>query len=275
MALITVSRQSGSRGEEITEHIAKVLGLRLIDKPALEKTLLEHGLSEEKVERFDEKKPGIRDIFSNDRDRYFHYLKSAILDNVSSGDNIVIGRGAAVVLAGLPGTLHLRITAPIEVRIERVREQQSCDEYHARRFIHHMDHERAGFYHVFFNVDWDSPDLYDLTVNTATLTTDVVVDTVRTIVESDAMESARKPREKRIAELAKAQRILTKILYEEKIPLRFPWVEVTDDLAVVSGSVSVATNVERCKAVAAATKGIDRVEARITCLPENYDGPYV
>lgn len=275
MALITVSRQSGSRGEEITEQIAKVLGLRLIDKPTLEKTLLEHGLSEENVERFDEKKPGFRDIFSNDRDRYFHYLKSAILENVRSGDNIVIGRGAAVVLAGLPGTLHLRITAPITVRIERVREQQECDEHHARRMVHHIDHERAGFYHVFFNVDWEDPDIYDLTVNTATLSADVVVDTIRSIVESDAMESARARREKRITELAKAQRILTKILYEEQIPLRFPWVDVTDDVAVVSGSVSVATNVERCEAVAAATEGIGRVEVRITCLPENYDGPYV
>ncbi|MFW5796611.1 MAG: cytidylate kinase family protein [Alkalispirochaeta sp.] len=275
MAIITVSRQSGSRGDEITDLLVRSLGLRMIDKDTLEEALVRHGIPETSVERYDEKKPGFWEYFSSDRDRYYHYLKASILESVLKGDRIVLGRGAPMILAGVPGVLHLRVIAPMEIRVQRVMEEQACDEHHARRIIHQSDHNREGFYHVFFNADWDAPEHYDLTVNTGSISPEAVLETVRAIIDSSSFQADAKRTEAHLAELAMAQEILNKIIFEEKIPLRFPGVEVHDGTAILTGAVSIAANIERCEATAKAVKGVQRVDSQIACVPESYDGPYM
>jgi len=275
MAIITVSRQSGSRGDEITDLLARSLGMHLIDKDTLEEVLVRHGIPETSVERYDEKKPGFWEYFSSDRDRYYHYLKASILESVLKGDHIVLGRGAPIILAGIPGTLHLRVIAPMEVRVQRVMDEQGCDEHHARRIIHQSDHNRAGFYHVFFNADWDAPEHYDLTVNTGSISPEAVLDAVRVVLESSDFQADTKRTAAHLAEVAMAQEILTRILYEAKIPLRFPGVEVHNGVATLTGAVSVAENIGRCEAIAKKVEGISQVDSQIACVPENYDGPYM
>lgn len=275
MRLITVSRQSGSLGDEITDLLARSLGLAVINKGSLERTLLEHGVPETSVERFDEKKPGFWEFFSAERDRYYHYLKASILEMVATGDHIILGRGASAILDEVPGVLNLRFVAPMPVRIQRIMESHSCDEHHARRIIHETDHNRAGFHHVFFNVDWDSPDLYDIVVNTAEIPPAAIVQSIQTIVSSPDRVTRAEAAEERIGEMRIAQAILTRIIFEERIPLRFPAVEVHRGVATISGSVSVEANVERCEAAAKSVDGVEGVEMQVARLPENYDGPYM
>ncbi|MDA3948682.1 MAG: cytidylate kinase-like family protein [Spirochaeta sp.] len=275
MALITVSRQSGSRGEEITDLLARTLGLRLIDKQTLESVLVRHGVPETNVERYDEKKPGFWDLFSTERDRYYHYLKASIFETARDGNQIILGRGAPVILGEVPGVLHLRIIAPLETRVQRLMEERGCDEVHARKLVHRHDHDRSGFYHVYFNVDWDSAELYDLTFNTTKVTPEMVVSSVESLIAAPSFSDAAKHTEERLTELATAQQILTRIIFQEKIPLRFPAVEVHGGTAVISGAVTVCANVDRCSEIARAAEGIDNVESRIACVPENYDGAYM
>ncbi len=275
MALITVSRQSGSGGDEIVHLVAQRLKLQIVDKKSLEHYLVTHGISEESLERYDEKKPGFWDLFSLDRDRYYHYLKAAILDAVCEGDHIVVGRGAPVFLAGIPGILHLRIVAPMETRVRRIMEQNSCDEQHARKMVHQSDHNRAGYYHVFFNADWEAPELYDMVVNTASLMPEAIADTIQAMLQSSSFLENGEATQKRISEMATSQRILTRILFEEQIPLRFATVDVTDGVATVGGAVNIDTDIQRCKTAAAETEGVRDVVVEIVNVPETYEGPYM
>ena len=275
MALITVSRQSGSRGEEITDLLARALGLRRIDKQTLESALVRHGVPQTNVERYDEKKPNFWDLFSTERDRYYHYLKAAILETARDGNQIILGRGAPVILGAVPGVLHLRIVAPEETRVQRLMEEHGCDEAHARKILHRDDHDRSGFYHVYFNVDWGSAELYDVTFNTATVTAEMVVATVQSLITAPSFTEAAQRTEQRLGEMAAAQQILTMIIFQEKIPLRFPGVEVHGGTAIISGAVSVSAHADRCTEVARTVEGIDSVDVRIACVPENYDGAYM
>lgn len=275
MALITVSRQSGSRGDEIVDLVARHLKLQVVDKKSLEHYLMTHGISEESLERYDEKKPGFWDLFSMDRDRYYHYLKASILDAVCEGDHIVVGRGAPVFLAGIPGILHLRIVAPMETRIQRIMEQNNCDDQHARKLVHQSDHNRAGYYHVFFNADWDAPELYDMVVNTETLSPETVAGTIQAVLQSPSFQENGEATKTRISEMATSQRILTRILFEEQIPLRFATVDVTNGVATVGGAVNIDTDIQRCKKVAAEAEGVREVVTEIVNVPETYEGPYM
>ena len=261
--------------DRIVDLVARRLKLQVVDKKSLEHYLVTHGISEESVERYDEKKPGFWDLFSLDRDRYYHYLKASILDAVCEGDHIVVGRGAPVFLAGIPGILHLRIVAPTETRVLRIMEQNSCDEQHARKLLHQSDHNRAGYYHVFFNADWDAPELYDMVVNTATLAPETVADTIHAVLQSSSFRENSEATQKRITEMATSQRILTRILFEEQIPLRFASVDVTDEVVTIGGAVNIDTDIQRCKKIAAETEGIREVVTEIVNVPETYEGPYM
>ena len=63
MAIITISRQFGSLGTIIAKALKDELKLEYLDKIKLEETLVsDYGIPEEKVERYDEKKPAFWDI---------------------------------------------------------------------------------------------------------------------------------------------------------------------------------------------------------------------
>ncbi|MFA7566391.1 MAG: cytidylate kinase family protein [Alkalispirochaeta sp.] len=275
MTLITISRESGSYGEEITELVAKTLGLRHVDRTSLEKELIRHGIPQQSVEKYDEKKPSFWDLFSLDRDRYYHYLKACMLDTVREGDHVIIGRGAPVFLSGIPGVLHVRITASEEVRIGRIMKQHECAEQHARKLVRQSDQNRSGYYRVFFNTDWSSPELYDMVFNTDKLPVKAVAESIRAVVEAPEFRSTGQETSRRIADMATAQRILTRILFEEQIPLRFATVDVSDGVATIGGAVGVDTDTKRCIAIASETEGIKEVVTQIANVPETYEGPYM
>lgn len=274
MNVITCSRQSGSLGEEIVDLLSGELNVEVVDKDSIEYALRESGVPERSFERYDEKKPGFWDLISSERDRYYHCLKASILDIACKGNRIIVGRGASILLAGVPGVLRIRIVAPVEVRIRRVMEAHSCSEADAGRLISESDHNRAGFYKYFYNCDWDSHDLYDLVLNTAQLKPVHVKEIVRALLDTREFQE-NEITTRRLMELALAQRILKRILVDEQIPIRFPAVEVSAGRAVLSGTVNVVGSIERCKSVAEETEGISEVEVQINHAPEIYDGPFM
>ncbi|MEE2658200.1 MAG: cytidylate kinase-like family protein [Candidatus Latescibacterota bacterium] len=75
MAVITVSRQLGSGGDQIAERIAQVLGYELVDRRLIEQIGSITDTSTEEVEKYDEKGEG--------RVRYF--LKRLLVPDMSPG----------------------------------------------------------------------------------------------------------------------------------------------------------------------------------------------
>jgi cytidylate kinase len=183
MAIITVSRELGSLGTEIAQAVAKNLRYDYLDKEGFNKALSEHGFSEMKLEKYDEKKPPLWDVFSSDRDRFLLFMKMVIYNFARRGNVVIVGRGGHILLRDLPGTLSVRVEAPKAVRLHRVQEAMNCDGKQAEHIIRNSDHDRNGFHKFFFNVDWDQPDVYDLVINTRTLTVDSAADIIKSAVK--------------------------------------------------------------------------------------------
>ena len=102
MAIITVSRQFGSKGDEICESLSRKLGYKLVDRKVLRKRIMELGCSEEMMKKFDGLKPGIWASLSRYKDEYLYYLKTAMMSEVSSGNCVVVGRGSFLILRTSP-----------------------------------------------------------------------------------------------------------------------------------------------------------------------------
>ncbi len=166
MAVITVSRQMGSLGTEIAQILADRLQYEYVDKDKIGQILATYGLPEPDLEKFDEKKPPFWDSWQIQRRKFLHFLEAVIFDLARKGNVVIVGRGGQVLLKDLPGVLHLRVTAPFEVRLKRILALKTGDEKQAARILRRNDRDSGGFIRSFFDQDWDDPNLYDLLINT-------------------------------------------------------------------------------------------------------------
>jgi len=270
MPIITVSRQIGSRGSEISRELAKKLNFNFLDKESLEEALAEHGIPELKVEKYDEKKPSFWEIFSSDRDRYLHYLQTVMVGFARKGSCVLLGRGGQVLLAGLPGVLRLRFISPPDLRVQRIKAFYGWDERHALQMIRHSDNDRAGFHKFFFNVDWEAATLYDLVLNTAGFSVEAACDLLEGFLRSAFMKSKVKQTAPRLEDLDLKLKVEGRILFEEKIPVKFLEIEVKNGEATLNGTVNVRSMIERCGQAAEAVEGVKKVVNQIYFLNEVY-----
>ena len=94
MAVITISRQVAALGDEVAGELAKRLGYKFITRKEIEKRIVELGFPENKMPKFDERKPGFFASLTKDRDEYLNYAQYAILEAAEQKNVVIIGRGA-------------------------------------------------------------------------------------------------------------------------------------------------------------------------------------
>lgn len=270
MAILTLSRQSGSFGTQIAKTLAEALKYRFLDKESLEKALSEHGVSPASLEKYDEKRPSFWEIFSSERDRYLHFLKTVIYEFARQGSGIILGRGGQYLLAGIPVVYHIRIIAPLETRIERITAGYNCNPRQAEQIIRHSDHARAGFHRFFFNINWEDSSLYDLIVNTKNLSLEASADLMRQMVRLSSTKELERQRERRLDDLCLKQSVETAILYTEKVPVKFLETEVRDGAVTLNGTVNSRAAVTRCEEAASAVPGVKQVINKIFYSTELY-----
>jgi len=269
MAIITISRQLGSLGSQVANVLAEELTLSSIGKESLEAMLCEHGMVEKQVERYDEKKPHFWEAFSSDKDRYLHCLKTAIYEFARKGNCVIIGRGGQVLLGNLSGVFHVRVIAPTELRIDRIKQRFSCDNRHAEKIIRHSDHDRAGFYRSFFHVDWNSSSLYDLTINTHFLTVDEAVELIKNGLRFTEIAEKQHETSGKLADLCLGQEVVTTILYKEEIPVQFLEGLAEDGVVTLKGSGDTMDDIRQCEIIADQVPGVQKVINEVSFLPRS------
>ena len=173
MAIIAISRQVASLGDEIAESVAKKTGYKFITRHDLEKRIVDLGFPAEKLKKYDEKKPGFFASLVKDRDEYLNYLQTAVLEAASEGNCILIGRGSFLILENLPNLLSLRFIASDTVRMERLMKEFNWTEKQAIQRITESDTNRKGFHKSFFNAEIDDPSHFLMVLNTGVLDVDM------------------------------------------------------------------------------------------------------
>jgi len=222
MAVITISRQYGSGGDQVAELVSKTLGYRLFDKRLIAQAAEEEGISESMAVDYNEDTHEVQSIL----ERLFHnyanaaqrlawledptlaskpeavdlnaytavgLVKRAVKAGWQMGNMVILGRAGQVLLRDAPNTLHIRIEAPLEDRIQRVKGlmKQEKKDYsatinirrEAQDLIIRRDTASADYLKRFFDVDWADPLLYHLLINTSKVTIEqaalLIVDLVK------------------------------------------------------------------------------------------------
>lgn len=175
MAVITISREFGSEGSQIAEKVARALGYHLADKNTLEKVLNEYGLME--FERMYDSIPGFWDRFDAHRMErrgvLIDMLNKAIKALAHHGNMVIVGRGGFAVLAGLADVLHVRIQAPLPLRIKRAIEDPLIAEpSRAELLAKENDRLQKAFVESVYGAQWDSVKGFDLVIDTGKIPSD-------------------------------------------------------------------------------------------------------
>jgi cytidylate kinase len=268
MAIITISRQLATLGDETAHELAKLLDYRFVDKQTLEERIKSYGVPSRKLEKYDECKPSFFASLSQDRDDYLHFLKTAIFTEAEEKNCVFIGRGACAVFKDVPGVLSIFLVAPPEIRRERVKSYFHCDDKRARQIIDQSDHNRAGFHRYFFDMDWRDGANYHLTLNTGCLSPSLCAGIIKDLRDHLIDEEAETQNTLRLKELIAAQQVIHHILYEKEIPIHFLEAAVSNGSAVIFGVANSQALVEAAVSAARELPSLTEVSSRIQVVQE-------
>src|SRR5579875_3411597 len=180
--VITVEREYGSQGADFAHHLAERLGWKLIDTCLIEEVARKAGVAPTIVKRFDERVdpwyhrfgkaiwlgslerlPGDPDVF--DSERMVEFVRTYFQEQAAQGRCVVLGRGAACVLARAAGAFHIFVYASMARKIQYL--QQHFPE-HAGDVENEMisiDRRRAEYIRRFHQREWEDRRLYHLMMN--------------------------------------------------------------------------------------------------------------
>ena len=180
MAIITISRQNGSLGDEIAEALASRLGTTVISrKYALDNFFgeINPGLLarlNESAKFFETKLP--------DSDRtYADILVERVRTMASESkdkDLIILGLGGSVLLSGFPNVIHIRVTASETTRLNTITRKYRITTDEASEVLDIGDRKHKRFVKTVYGKDITSPELFDLILNTDRLSVDECVDAI-------------------------------------------------------------------------------------------------
>ncbi len=93
-------------------------------------------------------------------------VNEAIRQVAQMGRVIFAGRAAHLITHSLPGGFHIRLVAPLELRIRRMQALQGCDRDTATRVLQETDNARRRYVQSNFERDINDPHTYDMILNT-------------------------------------------------------------------------------------------------------------
>ncbi|MCB0130199.1 MAG: cytidylate kinase-like family protein [Caldilineaceae bacterium] len=169
MAVITISREAGSGGDEIAQSVAKTLAYRLVDKHFLEHVLGQYGLIE-----FDQEYDSMPTFWekfdahkADRREQMVKLINQAVSATAQIGNVVILGRSGFLVLGDCADVLNVRIQAPAAFRVARMAEQLAGQPDAAAAAVAESDRVRAEFIETFYGATWHDAAAFDLIINTA------------------------------------------------------------------------------------------------------------
>ena len=185
-SIVTISRQLGSGGEYIAHQVAKKLGFKIYDKKIVDEIANKSQMLKSQVESLDERSKHfieecyralMMDSHFLTSSTYFKHLSEVVLAVAQHGKAVIVGRGAHFILGEKTG-LRVRIISSDKNRIKRVMKKEKVDKNRAIKLIKKNDAEKGSFINLHFGQNIDTPENFDITINTDEITPDEAVDLI-------------------------------------------------------------------------------------------------
>lgn len=100
---------------------------------------------------------------------YLEALQSVIKDLAASGSIVICGRGGEFILKNRSDAFHVRVVAPLPVRVKRIMEELKLGEQAAKQEMGRWDRSHREFIRRHFHAELEDASYFDLVLNTAHL----------------------------------------------------------------------------------------------------------
>ena len=181
MAIVTISRLTGSGGREIATATAQALDFQFIDRKAMDVVIdQQFPVRTERLSRI-----------KKDRRVYDEMVRSAIAELAASHNVVILGSGAQFLFAKVAASLHVQIVAPLPYRIARVMRLARVDRVAAEKIIEERDHSKEILIRSLYAKDWRDPAHYDLVLNLDHFSNEIAVEIIVKAAQAKGIEAKR------------------------------------------------------------------------------------
>lgn len=199
--VVTIAREYGAGGSELAQALGERLGWPVLDRQLATLVAARLGLDEAAVARMDEHAPTLLARLASAMvvyppeapvyvdtseiptpDAVADAAREEVLAAAARPPVVIVGHGAQCLLRDRPGTLHLRLVAPVEERAARVRQRLGCDPREAAAQLRRVDDDRNAYIRRYHGASWRDPLLYDLEINTGRVDIDAAAALVAGLV---------------------------------------------------------------------------------------------
>ncbi len=262
MAILTISRQVGSLGDEIAEISAERLGYTLIDKDMIHDRIIalpdDFSLEMNSLEK--ESQPGFFQRIFHNQAIYVNLISTIVYDALSKDNIILKGRGGQFLLTDRENVLNARIIAPLDFRVSTFKTQQNMEANVAEELIIQLDRDRNRFIRYLFEKDATEPDWYDIIINTKKFNIESAVDILVRRTEFISKNFPLSP-ELKDHYRALALKSLVEVILQKRMPdSSFLKVDSTPDgVVTLSGYIATHPEKEAACALAETVTGVTSV----------------
>lgn len=184
--VITVSREPGCNGGEISEKLAREFNLDLYGGKIVEEVAKSAKMTTAVIESLDEKGRSMLDDWisilipsrSLSSQQYLHHLMKLVGTVARHGHAVILGRGGNFLIEP-ERQLRIRLIAPREWRIRNAMDRFGITRRDAERKIAQIETDRIDYVREYFNVDIADPVNYDLVINTAFIGGSAIIEMTR------------------------------------------------------------------------------------------------
>lgn len=188
--VVAVTRQPGCNGESIARTLATDLGLVLYDWEIIEQVASNANVSEQVVALLGEKLrselddwlAGLEGSSGMSSYRFAQHLRAVLFTVASTGNALILGRGANFLLPPEKKSLGLSLIAPLGVRTEAIMGSLCLSHDKALKHITVAEREQRLWVKKYGHANIDDPIHYHLVVNTALVPPQTIVQLARTLL---------------------------------------------------------------------------------------------
>ena len=193
--VITISREYGSGGKEISQKLAAKLGISAYGDEIPSMAAEENGIQKSYFEKADEhptdsflymlamntlavKNSMNPYVSALSNDKLFNKQAEVIRELAEKEDCIIVGRCGGYILRDLPGCVKVFVTADQDFRARRIMQSDQVDEKEALKRMHTIDRRRASYVGYYAGTEWHDVNSYDLVVKSSVIGIEKSVDLI-------------------------------------------------------------------------------------------------
>ncbi|HEY3013141.1 MAG TPA: cytidylate kinase-like family protein, partial [Gemmatimonadales bacterium] len=200
-----ISREYGAGGSELGVLLGERLGWPVLDHELVRQLAARLSCEEGDVKAMDEHAPSFLERlaaaavitapesrahstpWSTDPDCVAAAAREVLLEAAQNPPLIVVGHGGNCLFRDRPDVLRIRVTAPFDVRVERVARRTGSTPLQAAADVRRRDGDRQHYLQRYYRTDVNDASAYDLQINTHTIPIEAAAQVVCSLMRSEVV----------------------------------------------------------------------------------------